>query len=432
MRSHTTTQANNTQQRQLLTNRKYVALHASQPDSMVVTKDDEDQSNDSSQISQSTTIILLAFLLFFYIICITLWFIQSRFCSSSRRGPTYLSLLRQRLVHWKGTLFRTNNRSIQYNYDNLPHHYNLDEREYKSWSVVEVASWSRSKLLADTRSIGNHHDNVVVSSYSMNNTDAERYHRSNQQEDDITLQQAIDALIQQQIDGASLDYISLEYMSRWMPFGTAAHLWSQYNALISTYSSQEGSNQGDNTNNFLRAEDDELPSWYSDNHQLHQAGNNNRHHQDLEAQEDSMSSEHVQRLMRDRFGLSLPTLRTEEEDVPANNNAQVASALEMTNRAATIREPQTKKEAASNRSDGNSNSLDDILKAMPPHIRAVAERRPGMVAELLASRRQQQQHILQKQQELIPNHEEHSAGEADEEEVDFDSESASLLRRRMR
>ena len=374
-----------------------------------VTVDDEDRSNDSSKFSQSTN-FLLAFL-FFYIFCVTLMFIQSRYCSSSRRGPTYLSLLRQRLVHWNGSLFR-NNRNIQYNYDNLHHHNDLDEREYKSWSVVEVASWSRSKL-ADTRSIGNHHD-VVASSYSVNNAGAEQYHLSNQEED-IILQQAIDALIQQQIDGASLDYITLEYLSRWMPFGTASHLQSQYSALITTYSSQEGSKEGNKTNNLFA--DNELPSWYSDN-QLHQAGNN--HHQDVEAQ-DSMSSEHVQRLMKDRFGLSLPTLRTQER-VPANAQAASASALEMSNRAAT-REPQTKNRAA-NISDDNSNSLDldDILKAMPPHIRAVAERRPGMVAELLASRKQQQ---------WIPIHEENSASEA-EEDADFDSESASLLRRRIR
>lgn len=371
---------------------------------------DEDRSNDNSQISQST-INLLAFLLLFYMFCITVWFIQSRYCSSYRRGPTYLSLLRQYL----GSLFRTN-RNIHYNYHNLPHYYNLDEREYKSWSVVEVASWSRSKL-EDIRSSGSHRD-VVASSYSVNNTGSEQYHPSSQ-EDDMILQQAIESLMQEQVDGESLDYITLEYMSRWMPFGIASRLMSQYNALISTYSGQEGGNRENSTKN-LRA-DDELPSWYSDN-QLHQADSNQR--QDLKSQ-DSMSSENAQRLMRDRFGLSLPTLRTEEE-VPTN--AQAASALEMTPRTATIRERQTEKQAA-NISDGNSNSLDDILKAMPPHIRAVAERRPGMVAELLASR--QQQHNVQKQEQLIPIHEEHSMDEV-VEEVDFDSESASLLRRKMR
>ncbi len=373
-----------------------------------VATDEEDRSNDT-QISQSTT-NFLAYYLFFYIFCFTLWFIRSRYCSWS-----YLSLLRQRL----GSLFRTN-RNNQYIYEDFPDHYNLDERDYKSWSVVEVASWSRSKL-AGIRSSGNRRD-VVASSYSVNNTASDQYHTSNQ-EDDMIVQQAIEALMQEQVDGASLDYLTLEYMSRWMAFGIAARLMSQYITLISTYSSQEESNQGNNTNNLCA--DDELPSWYNDN-QLHQAGNN--HRQDLEAQ-DSMSSEHAQRLMRDRFGLSLPTLRTEVE-VPAH--AQAASALEMTNtnRAATIREPQSKKESA-NISDGSSNpnSLDGILKAMPPHIRAVAERRPGMIAELLANR--QQQHTLQEQQQLIPIHEEHSMDEVDQE-VNFDSESASLLRRRMR
>ena len=121
--------------------------------------------------------------------------------------------------------------------------------------------------------------------------------------------------------------------------------------------------------------------------------------------------------MKDRFGLTLPALRTEEK-LPSDT--KVASALEMTSRATPIRVTQTKKPAVN-----NSTNLDDILKSMPPHIRAVAERRSDLVAELLASRQQQQQ------QPLIPIHEEYHTGES-EEEADLDSESASLLRRRLR
>jgi len=223
----------------------------------------------------------------------------------------------------------------------------------------------------------------------------------------MMMQQAIYALMQQQIDGASLDYITLEYLSRWMPFGTAVRLMSQYDALVTTYSSQEGNNQENNTG-WLS---EDLPSWYSDN-QLHQERNN---HHDVEAP-DALNSEHVQRLMKDRFGLTLPALRTEEK-LPSDT--KVASALEMTSRATPIRVTQTKKPAVN-----NSTNLDDILKSMPPHIRAVAERRSDLVADLLASRQQQQQ-------PLIPIHEEHLTGES-EEEADLDSESASLLRRRLR
>ena len=367
-----------------------------------VTTTDEHSKN---LFSHPATIFLALILV--YITCITLWFIQSRYCVSARRGSAFLSLLRHRLALWKGTLFRNNSNIHQNYYDNLPHNQDLDERQYKSWSVSEVASWSRSKLAA-IQSNGNHQR--VSSSYFIDNAGTQQYHESKKLGDDkMILQQAIDALMQQQIDGASLEYLTLEYLSRWMPFGTAAHLFSQYDALISTYSIQEGNN----VNNALSGDD--LPSWYNDN-QLHQARKNN--HQDVEAQEDdTMSPEHVQQLMKDRFGLPLPSLRTD-----STTDTKDVSHLEMTNRASSIREAQTQKQAANTTLD-NSNNLDDILKAMPPHIRAVAERRPDLVAELLTSRQQQQQ-------QLIPIHEEDSMGE--EEEADFDSESESLLRRRIR
>ena len=367
-----------------------------------VTTTDEHSKN---LFSHPATIFLALILV--YITCITLWFIQSRYCVSARRGSAFLSLLRHRLALWKGTLFRNNSNIHQIYYDNLPHYQDLDERQYKSWSVLEVASWSRSKLAA-IQSNGNHQR--VSSSYFIDNASTQQYHESKKLEDDkMILQQAIDALMQQQIDGASLEYLTLEYLSRWMPFGTAAHLFSQYDALISTYSIQEGNN----VNNALSGDD--LPSWYNDN-QLHQARKNN--HQDVEAQEDdTMSPEHVQQLMKDRFGLPLPSLRTD-----STTDTKDASNLEMTNRASSIRETQAQKQAANTTLD-NSNNLDDILKAMPPHIRAVAERRPDLVAELLTSRQQQQQ-------QLIPIHDEDSVGEG--EEADFDSESESLLRRRIR
>ncbi|KAL7494010.1 hypothetical protein ACHAWT_002887 [Skeletonema menzelii] len=368
----------------------------------VIPDSNQDLPNDGSKLFSQPTTIFLALVLV-YISCVTIWFIQSRYCSSARRGPAFLSLLRQRIALWKGSLFRNNSNN---NYNNLPHYRDLDERQYKSWSVLEVVSWSRSKL-AVTQSNGNHNHHVASSYFIDNNASTRQYyHESEKQEDEMILQQAMDALIQQQIDGMSLDYITLEYLSRWMPFGTAVHLMSQYDALISTYSSQEGNKLGNNTNVLSG---DDLPSWYSDN-QLHQTGNN--HHQDVEAQDDSISSDHVQQLMKDRFGLPLPSLRTDTKN---------ASKLEMTNRTSSIRETQTQKQAAT-RSVNNSNNLDDILKAMPQHIRSVAERRPDLVAELLASRPQQQ---------LIPIHEEDSVGET-EEEADFDTESESLLRRRIR
>ena len=159
---------------------------------------------DSKLFSHPATIFLALILV--YIACITVWFIQSRYCVSARRGSAFLSLLRHRLAHWKGTLFR-NNGNIHQNYDDLPHCRDLDERQYKSWSVFEVASWSRSKLAA-IQSNGNHQR--ASSSYFIDNASTQQYHESKKLEDDkIILQQAIDALLQQQIDGSSLDYLTL-------------------------------------------------------------------------------------------------------------------------------------------------------------------------------------------------------------------------------
>ena len=360
-----------------------------------------DEVPDNSKFSQSTTILLGV--IFIYLICTLSWFIQSRYCSTACRGPTFLSQLRQQCALWKGSQFKNSHRNIHH----LPNHYNLDEREYRSWSVSEVASWSRSRLAATQSN--------CTSSYSLNNTLIA-------QEDDIILQQSIDALLKQRIDGASLDYMTLEFLTRWVPFGIANHLMSHYDALISSHSIH-----GNDQENMTATRNDDLPSWYSNN-QLHQKRNN--HQDDVEAQ-DPQNSEHVQpreyvqQLMKDRFGLSLPTLRTDEK-LPADN--KVASALEMSNRATSnIRQSQSMQQDSVN----NSNNLGDILKAMPQQVRAIAERRPELVSELLASR-QQQQGIAHKQQPLIPIHEEDRADEVEEEEADFDCESASLLRRRIK
>ena len=65
---------------------------------------------------------------------------------------------------------------------------------------------------------------------------------------------------------------------------------------------------------------------------------------------------------------------------------------------------------------------------MPPHIRAAAERRPELVAELL-SNKQSRNNIVHNKGHLLPVHEEDHDEETNVE--DIDSESASLLRRRL-
>ena len=338
-----------------------------------------------SNSSPPTTAILLG-LVSIYIFGFIVWFIHSRYFSSSnannRRVSSFISLLRQRLTFWLSSIFRNNHTSHD-TYNSLPIYHHLDESNYKSWSVFDVASWSRSKLI--------HHFHNHTNQCETDN------------QNDAALQEAIEVLIHQRIDGASLDYITLGYLSQWMPFGTAAHLMSEYDALVSTNSNPKSNNT---TNNTLSRD---LPSWYNEslNHQSRSS-----QHDDVEAQA-LLHSEEIERLMKDRLGFSLPALRTAETPDHAS-----AASLEMTDRVASIKDSQPAKG-----NNDNSNNLDSIMNGMPPHIRAIAERRPDLVAELMASRQNNQ---TVHKDHLLPIHEEV------EEDTDYDSESVSLLRRRIK
>jgi hypothetical protein len=343
-------------------------------------------ADDEHNFELSNTTAILFAIVLIYLAFTALWFIQSRHrvtaaCRCCSRQTSFSPLRQLRY------LFR-NNHKLEYNYDNLPNHYVLDEKEYKSWSILEVASWTRSKL---------------AGAHQLNNTyGAVQNNYMSNQDDDIILQTAIDAIITQRIDGSSLDFITLEFLCRWVPFGTAVRLHQLYNALIS------GGSYNREENMSAMSNDSSLPSWYrlqsdSSNHDVHDGKS-----------QDSLSSEHAQRIMRERFGLSLPTLRTEEKVL---SNPPDDSVLELTERGGSIEE--------------NNANLGKILDAMPPHIRAAAERRPELVAELLSNR--QSRNVVHNHNHnkgsLLPVHEEDHDEEINVE--DIDSESASLLRRRL-
>ena len=333
----------------------------------------------NSKLSNATAVLFAIVLI--YLVFTALWFIQSR-----HRVTAACRCCRQTNFS-RGFLFR-NNHNLEYNYENLPDHYDLDEKEYKSWSILEVASWTRSKLAGAAHRLNNTYG-AVQNNYMSN------------QDDNIILQTAIDAIITQRIDGSSLDFITLEFLSRWMPFGTAVRLHQLYNALIS------GGSYNREENMSAMSNDSSLPSWYR-----LQSDSSNHHVHDGKLQ-DSLSSEHAQWIMKERFGLSLPTLRTEETIL---SNPPDDSALELTERGASIEE--------------NNANLGEVLNAMPPHIRAAAERRPELVAELLSNRQSRNVVHNHNKGPLLPVHEEnHDVEEANVE--DIDSESASLLRRRL-
>ena len=125
--------------------------------------------------------------------------------------------------------------------------------------------------------------------------------------------------------------------------------------------------------------------------------------------EESELAERARRAMRDRFGLTLPTLRG--RDVPSDEN----SDSENDSRRCTSAGNSSK-----NRQDGtaiasddgtskdrnaNSNSLargrstadviDEMISSMPPHVRAAAERRPDLASKLFSEREEPHSSMFQ-------------------------------------
>ena len=166
--------------------------------------------------------------------------------------------------------------------------------------------------------------------------------------------------------------------------------------------------------------------------------------------------------MKERFGMSLPTLRGQEDtniDEPDTNNAEQYPREESM-------QPQQKyvnhnhfndREGITRSYDGTSSAanqeipfqssplgqqnIDEILNAMPPHVRAIAERNPDLVSKLLLEKRRSQQqqqhqhkqHTLSQQSSLFAVSEEgdeESALYQSEEDINIDQENVSLLRRR--
>mmetsp|Transcript_7616 Transcript_7616/g.17237 ORF Transcript_7616/g.17237 Transcript_7616/m.17237 type:complete len:408 (+) Transcript_7616:57-1280(+) len=321
--------------------------------------------------------------------------------------------------------------------DGAIHRPTLDERKFQSWTVSQVAQWAYSQLQTQN-SFSDIHSHQVVYEGAFENTDNVSEHKYNQQR---AVQTAIAILKRQHIDGRSLAYLTLDRLIDFgVAFGVAVNFMACLDELIpDRFVSDEEKAGG------------ELPSWYEISHEV-VAKVDNESSVEVEEQEMAMA-EKAQNLMKDRFGITLPTLRG--QDVSSNGDVD-AQANSLCTQKPPEKLPQFHSLNENNKhyqgEDGDHSNrksplndetvrspslptgqLEEILNSMPAHVRAVAEHNPDLASKLLSKKMQQpqrsqfQQHHRQMEASLHTVSEEayHS-----EEEFNIDPESVSLLRRR--
>ena len=205
-----------------------------------------------------------------------------------------------------------------------------------------------------------------------------------------------------------------------------------------------------------------LPSWYR---QSSSAGetNNTSGETSIEvvgSQNGLEMSKRAQSVMKERFGMSLPTLRGQEDtkiDEHDNSDDQYPREESMQPQQTdanhnhfNAREGITRSYDGTSAADNQEipfqssplgqQNIDEILNAMPPHVRGIAERNPDLVSKLLLEKRRSQQQQQQHKQHTLANQsslfavseeeDEESALYQSEEDVNIDQENVSLLRRR--
>lgn len=286
-----------------------------------------------------------------------------------------------------------------------------DERDYQSWTVDQVVYWVNCKLMERV----NQTPSSIVGSTIQYACCAPQHHLQG-------TRQATTILRTQCIDGASLEHLTLPHLlSFGIPFGIAVHLTHALEDLIHDTTAFQSD----------RSRTTDLPSWYETNKPRRPQDRLNKLEADIEM------TENVQNIMKDRYGMSLPSLRgadSDDQDAMLNKMPDIES--------------QGKQELIENsdpeQHDSNTIPLitEELLKSMPPYIREVAKRRPDLVARLLEEKQQQ----IQKNTTLLslePISEEcseqmHKSSlccdeieSMHEHDAKYDSEYVGLLRRRV-
>ena len=334
----------------------------------------------------------------------------------------------------------------------------LDENHYQYWTVLQVSSWAYQQLQQKHRRGENYHNDGTVSMLLQNYDSEDEYMQQR------AIHKAILTLKKQRVDGASLSYLTLDHLLNFgIAFGVAVQLIKCLDELIpndrrceEAYDEEVANGKGDEAL---------LPSWYHQSSSSNAAIHNNTHGEtSIEAggsQEGLEMSKRAQSVMKERFGMSLPTLRGQED----TNIDEHDTNAEQYTREESMQSQQTYAnhnhfndgEGITRSYDGTlmdnqeipfqssplgQQNIDEILNAMPPHVRAIAERNPDLVSKLLLEKRrsQQQQHHRHHKQHTLANQsslfavyeegDEESALYQSEEDINIDQENVSLLRRR--
>ena len=293
----------------------------------------------------------------------------------------------------------------------------LDESKYQSWSVSQVAQWAYSQL---------HYQQQRRGGYLVSQTQADGIRSlCDTSEDEYYKRRAIDtaiaALKYQRIHGKSLEFLTLEHLlSFGLAFGVAVHLMTCLDELIPNHK---------RINYDEEVTDERFPAWYTSN----QA--DSKKYEISAGDEELEMSERAQNIMKDRFGLSLPALRGQHAPIDDNSESQndlQGHSSDNRDDGTTI----TADSGTSNDRNVNSNSpaAENLISSMPPHVRAVAERRPDLVSKLLSEHKEPQSSMPQQYHRrtnvALPSVLEGEIPLESEEEFSIDQESICLLRRR--
>ena len=359
--------------------------------------------------SGSATSHLLIFIIGLYGISISIYFMQRRVCRLlSCRKSTHLvdeSNSEQNVCcDW----------ASQMSSQNLPNTNN--EIDCNLWTIEQVANWAESTLNSE---FNQQYHSQNVGSACLSSYNSRRINK------------AISALKTQCIDGVSLQYLTMQHLvSFGIPFGMAVHLNHHIDEIVSRNSSgMDGASNKDR----LRSDLVSLPSWYEQDNQRMSDSKDTTQNDDVM---DIEMQENVQHIMQDRFGMALPSLHEStntrhaakqnaisDEPLGRMEPTELATIMQMT--------PISKQETNNNAptATGGLSNIDDIVQTMPPHIRAIAERRPELVSKIL-SNTNRVQNTKNTSLDPIAEDEKDFNELRENDEVNYDSEYVGLLRRR--
>ena len=313
--------------------------------------------------------------------------------------------------------------------------HDLDESTYQSWTVNQAIIWANSQLSQNVENNGLFFRTQTQGGIFRTSNSCESEFNEDR-EDEYHHQQSrqttIAALRKQRIDGRSFGYLTLDNLLNFgIPYGSAVRLITCLDELIPDRCALDEENS------------ENLPSWYARNGGF--AKNNGTSHT---GEQDNIAMEEAQQRMKEKFGITLPTLRNQNalNQQHGDKEAQAGFCNQKQNclgeRAAepdilSVSDDSTFDEnymPSSSLLKDQHPTLEAILDSMPPQVRAVAERRPDLVSELLQEKQRLLPGQLLPQHRPTPGHLSTLTEEDDEyqpeEAIDIDSESVGLLRRR--